>query len=220
MRVRFGDFVLDSEMRQLSASGTEVHLSPKAFDLLCTLVASRPNVVSKGELFSQIWPDTFVVDANLNVLVGEIRRAIGDDARTPTFIKTAHGVGYSFCGIATDLEAPVTSSGGDVRWWLSWNHRTFRLTEGDNIIGRDPRCDVWLDHDGISRRHARIRIVKAPQPAMVEDLQSTNGTFVGRERVVSPRPLADKDVIKMGSVTVQFREWSETTQSTRRIRPR
>ena len=220
MRVRFADFVLDSEMRQLSASGAEVHLSPKAFDLLCTLVASRPNVVSKGELFSQIWPDTFVVDANLNVLVGEIRRAIGDDARTPTFIKTAYGVGYSFCGIATDLEAPVTSSGGDVRWWLSWNHRTFRLTEGDNIIGRDPRCDVWLDHDGISRRHARIRIVKAPQPAMVEDLQSTNGTFVGRERVVSPRPLADKDVIKMGSVTVRFREWSETTQSTRRIRPR
>jgi DNA-binding winged helix-turn-helix (wHTH) protein len=218
--VRFTDFVLDSEMRQLSAAGAEVHLSPKAFDLLCTLVASRPNVVSKGELFSQIWPDTFVVDANLNVLVGELRRALGDDARTPTFIKTAHGVGYSFCGRATDLEGTVTSTGVEVRWWLSWNHRTFRLSEGDNIIGRDPRCDVWLDHDGISRRHACIRIAKAPQPAMVEDLQSTNGTFVGRERVVAPRPLADKDVIKLGSVTVQFREWTETTQSTKRIRPR
>jgi len=220
VRVRFGDFVLDSEMRQLSAAGAEVHLSPKAFDLLCTLVASRPNVVSKGELFSQIWPDTFVVDANLNVLVGELRRALVDDARTPRFIKTAHGVGYSFCGVATDLEGTVTSTGAEVRWWLSWNHRTFRLSEGDNIIGRDPRCDVWLDHDGISRRHARIRIAKAPQPAMVEDLQSTNGTFVGRERVVVPQPLADKDVIKLGSVTVQFREWTETTQSTRRIRPR
>jgi DNA-binding winged helix-turn-helix (wHTH) protein len=218
--VRFGGFVLDSEMRQLSASGAEVHLSPKAFDLLCALVGSRPNVISKGELFSQIWPDTFVVDANLNVLVGEIRRAIGDDARTPAFIKTAHGVGYSFCGTATDLDAPVTSSSGDVRWWLSWNHRTFRLSEGDNIIGRDPRCDVWLDHDGISRRHARIRIATPPQPVVVEDLQSTNGTFVGRDRVVAPRPLADKDVIKLGSVAVQFREWSETTQSTRRIRGR
>jgi DNA-binding winged helix-turn-helix (wHTH) protein len=218
--VRFGGFVLDSEMRQLSASGAEVHLSPKAFDLLCALVGSRPNVISKGELFSQIWPDTFVVDANLNVLVGEIRRAIGDDARTPAFIKTAHGVGYSFCGTATDLDAPVTSSSGDVRWWLSWNHRTFRLSEGDNISGRDPRCDVWLDHDGISRRHARIRIATPPQPVVVEDLQSTNGTFVGRDRVVAPRPLADKDVIKLGSVAVQFREWSETTQSTRRIRGR
>jgi DNA-binding winged helix-turn-helix (wHTH) protein len=218
VRVRFGGFVLDSEMRQLSASGAEVHLSPKAFDLLCTLVASRPNVVSKGELFSQIWPDTFVVDANLNVLVGEIRRAVGDDARTPTFIKTAHGIGYSFCGTVTDLEVSSPQR-GDMRWWLSWNHRAFQLSEGDNVIGRDPRCDVWLDHDGISRRHARIRIVKA-QPAMVEDLQSTNGTFVGRERVVTPRSLADKDVIKLGSVTVQFREWSETTQGTRRIRPR
>jgi hypothetical protein len=205
---------------RFGASGAEVHLSPKAFDLLCALVGSRPNVISKGELFSQIWPDTFVVDANLNVLVGEIRRAIGDDARTPAFIKTAHGVGYSFCGTATDLDAPVTSSSGDVRWWLSWNHRTFRLSEGDNIIGRDPRCDVWLDHDGISRRHARIRIATPPQPVVVEDLQSTNGTFVGRDRVVAPRPLADKDVIKLGSVAVQFREWSETTQSTRRIRGR
>ena len=219
MRVRFGDFVLDSEMRQLSAAGAEVHLSPKAFDLLCTLVASRPNVVSKGELFSQIWPDTFVVDANLNVLVGEVRRAIGDDARTPTFVKTAHGIGYSFCGTATDLQATTSPPRGDVRWWLSWNHRTFRLSEGDNIIGRDPRCDVWLDHDGISRRHARIRIAKA-EPAIVEDLQSTNGTFVGRERVMVPRPLADKDVIKLGSVTVQFRAWSEEQQRTKRIRPR
>src|SRR5262245_30742694 len=107
--------MLDSEMRQLSASETEVHLSPKAFDLLCTLVTSRPNVVSKGQLFSQIWPNTFVVDANLNVLVGEIRRAIGDDARTPTFVKTVHGIGYAFCGTATDLEASTSPPRGDVR---------------------------------------------------------------------------------------------------------
>jgi len=219
VRVQFGDFVLDSETRQLVRSGEDVHLSPKAFDLLRILVAKRPNVVSKGELFAQIWPDTFVVDANLNVLVGEIRKATGDDARAPRVIKTAHGVGYSFCGDATDLEASVGPRSGDMRCWLSWKQHTYPLAVGDNIIGRDPRCDVWLDHDGISRRHARIRIATS-EPAVLADLESTNGTFVGRQRIVTPTTLADRDVIKLGDVSVQFREWSEEAPRTRRIRSR
>ena len=95
MKVRFAEFLLDSEARQLRQGRDEIHLSPKAFDLLSTLVARRPNVVSKADLFGQIWPDTFVVEANLNVLIGEIRKALGDEARSPRFIKTAHGIGYS-----------------------------------------------------------------------------------------------------------------------------
>ena len=61
----------------------ELHLSPKAFDLLCTLVARRPNVVPKSDLFGQIWPNTFVVDGNLNVLISEIRRAIAERSQIP-----------------------------------------------------------------------------------------------------------------------------------------
>ena len=221
MKVRFGEFVLDSEARGLVRSGADIHLSPKAFDLLRTLLAHRPNVVSKADLFAQIWPETFVVEANLNVLVGEIRKAIGDDPRSPRFIKTAHGVGYSFCGSASDVDASVSAApAGDVRWWLSWNQHTFPLSVGDNIIGRDPRCDVWLDHDGVSRRHARIRIEKASGPAVLADLDSTNGTFIGRQQIATPTPLADRDVIKLGEVSLQFREWSEAAQRTKRIRPR
>jgi len=230
VRVRFGEFVLDSDARQFlrpstrdarSGQADEVHLSPKAFDLLCILVARRPNVVSKGDLFAQIWPDTFVVDANLNVLVGELRKATGDEARAPRFIKTAHGVGYSFCGNAGDVDASPTQQGSaDVRCWLSWKQHTYPLAVGENIIGRDPRCDIWLDHDGVSRRHARIQIETPSTPAMLADLESTNGTFLGRRRVLSPTPLADKDVITLGEVSLQFREWSEAAPRTRRIRPR
>ena len=221
MKVRFDEFVFDSEARQFRAERGEIHLSPKAFDLLRTLLERRPNVVSKADLFSHIWPDTFVVDANLNVLVGEIRKAIGDDPRSPRFIKTAHGVGYSFCGSASDVDAAVSAApASDVRWWLSWNQHTFPLAVGDNIIGRDPRCDVWLDHDGVSRRHARIRIENASGPAVLADLDSTNGTFIGRQQIAMPTPLADRDVIKLGEVSLQFREWSETVQRTKRIRPR
>jgi DNA-binding winged helix-turn-helix (wHTH) protein len=221
VKIRFGEFAVDSEARVLTRAGADIHLSPKAFDLLCALLARRPNVVSKADLFAHIWPETFVVEANLNVLVGEIRKAIGDDPRSARFIKTAHGVGYSFCGAASDIGASASAvPATDVRWWLSWNQHTFPLSMGDNIIGRDPRCDVWLDHDGVSRRHARIRIEKPSEPAVLADLDSTNGTFIGRQRIAAPTPLADRDVIKLGDVSLQYREWSDIAQRTKRIRPR
>jgi len=218
VRTHFGTFVLDSETRQLTRDGDELHLSPKAFAVLCALVAKRPNVVPKAEIFSQIWPDVFVVDGNLNVLVGEIRRALDDDPQDPRFIRTVHGVGYAFCGRVTEPDRPSASDGGPVRFWLAWGSRTFALSEGENVIGRDPRCDIWLDHSGVSRRHASIRIAKGPEPAVLIDLESTNGTFVKGTRVEMPTPLADGDVIKVGSVNVKFREWTDGASRTKRIR--
>src|SRR6185436_21067967 len=97
-----------------------------------------------------------VVDANLTVLVAELRRALADDAREPRFIRTAHALGYSFCGDAADLDAPARGPGaGGARCWLMWNERAIVLNEGDSLIGRDPGCAVWLDAPGVSRRHAR-----------------------------------------------------------------
>ena len=100
MLLRFGLFTLDSETRQLSRGGDEIRLSPKAFNLLCLLVEERPRVIDKRELLARIWPDTHVVDANLNVLIGELRRALGDQTKEPRFIRTVHGTGYAFSGHA------------------------------------------------------------------------------------------------------------------------
>lgn len=218
MKARFDGFVLDSDARQLTRDGREIHLSPKAFAVLCALLEKRPNVVPKTDLFGQIWPDVFVVEGNLNVLVGEIRRALGDDPQEPRFIRTVHGVGYAFCGQATELDRSTRSDGGPERYWLTWKSQTFALAEGDTIIGRDPRSQVWLDHDGVSRRHAQIRIAKGSERPVLTDLGSTNGTFVRGERVEGPTPLADGDVIKVGSISVKFREWTDGSSRTRRIR--
>ena len=98
MRIRFGPFTLDSETRQLVRDNNEIRLSPKAFDLLCTLVERRPRVVHKAELHDRIWPGTFVVDTNLNVLIGEIRRALSDTPQQSRYIRTVHRIGYAFCG--------------------------------------------------------------------------------------------------------------------------
>ena len=230
MRVRFAHFDLDSDTRQLLRDGEDVHLSPKAFAVLSVLLAKRPNVVAKADLFGEIWPDVFVVDANLNVLVGEIRRALDDDAQSPRFIRTVHGVGYAFCGQAIEagrrsrsvgLQPDRFVEGGTaVRFWLAWKNQTFSLEEGDNVIGRDPRCEVWVDHSGVSRRHARIRIEGGESRPVLTDLESTNGTFVAGKRITEATPLTDGDAIKVGSVTLKFREWTEQASRTKRIRGR
>ena len=83
MRVRFGSFVLDFEARQLERGGHPVHLTPKALELLELLVERRPNAVSKAEIHDRLWPDTFVADVNLPVLVHELREALEDDPHEP-----------------------------------------------------------------------------------------------------------------------------------------
>ena len=69
--MRFAQFDLDSDTRQLLRDGEEVHLSPKAFAVLSVLLAKRPNVVAKAELVGEIWPDVFVVDELLRGAVGK-----------------------------------------------------------------------------------------------------------------------------------------------------
>src|SRR5687767_12236518 len=98
MRIGFGPFVLDSDTRQLMRDGREVHLAPKAFDLLVALASERPNVVSKAALQERLWPDTFVVEANLSNLVAEIREATAYTNQTTAWIRTVHAVGYAFSG--------------------------------------------------------------------------------------------------------------------------
>lgn len=217
---RFGPFVLNPQTRQLLRDEAEVHLSTKAFDLLSALVARRPEVVAKAELLSLIWPDAYVVDANLNVVIGEIRRALSDVPHQPRYIRTVHGVGYAFCADATgdDRTRPPASRRGG-RFWILWKERTFVLTEGDNVIGRHPECSIWLDEPGVSRRHARIHVDGVTGRVMVEDLQSTNGTSVGNTPIAGPRALVDGDVLRIGSVELTFRAWSaDTARETERIR--
>jgi hypothetical protein len=198
----------------------EIHLSPKAFDLLCRLLERRPDVLRKEELHAHIWPNTHVVEANLNVLIGEIRRTLGDKALRPRFIRTVHGVGYAFCGDAADVAKPPARERATAVW-LVWKERTFLLAEGETIIGRDPHCGIWLDAPGVSRQHASIRIDTSSRTASLRDLDSTNGTFVGGAAVVAPTPLTDGAVVTVGSVELTFRAWvAENGQKTERIRRR
>jgi DNA-binding winged helix-turn-helix (wHTH) protein len=202
---RFGDFALDLNTRRLLRQHQEVHLSPKAFDLLQLLVESSSRALAKNELHEKLWPETHVEDTNLASLVAEIRRALGDSADAPVYVRTMHRFGYWFIGVvqSSEDEADDVPDGPRVRYWLVWESRQIPLNVGDNIVGRAPDATVWLDAPGISRHHAKIRV--EGRQAFVEDLASKNGTYIGSERVSGRTLLADGDQIRLGSIVVTFR---------------
>jgi len=204
MRFRFGNCVLDSETRELSVGGRTVHLTPKAFELLEILIESRPRAVSKSEIHERLWRDTFVSDGTLTSLLAEVRSAIGDTGPETHLIRTVHRFGYAFSGSA---EPESASSPGRRRaafaYRLFWRSREIPLEEGENVLGRDPAAGVFIDHTSVSRRHARVVI--SGEGAIIEDLQSKNGTLVRGQRAEGPSPIADGDKIRLGSVPMTFR---------------
>jgi DNA-binding winged helix-turn-helix (wHTH) protein len=204
MRFLFGTCVLDTETRQLARAGEPVHLTPKAFDLLHYLLLARPRVLSKAELQERLWPDTHVVEGNLPNLVTEVRSALGDEARTPRFVRTVHGLGYAFCGeAAEDTPQPRPEAERPFVYRLAWDGGLVSLAEGDYVLGRHAESIVPLDAETVSRRHALLRIGQGR--AILEDLGSHNGTFARGERLSSPTSLADGDVFKLGSASFTFR---------------
>jgi len=166
--VRFSGFTFHTDRRQLLRDGAEVHLTPKAFDLLALLIERAPAVVSKADIHGHLWPATFVSDATLVGLVKELRRALGDGQGA--LVRTAHRVGYAFTEPADVPAQPAAP-------WIIARTRRFPLREGVNVIGRDPDAAVWLDVPGVSRRHAQILVENGA--ASLEDLGSKNGTLVG-----------------------------------------
>src|SRR4030095_722414 len=100
MQVRFDEFTLDTDTRQLRQGDAERHLSPKAFDLLRILVEHRPRVLSKAELREQLWPATLVSEATLASVVSEVRDALGDTGREGRYVRTGPRFGYAFIATA------------------------------------------------------------------------------------------------------------------------
>jgi DNA-binding winged helix-turn-helix (wHTH) protein len=204
MRVRSGDWVLDTATRQVERGGEAVHVSPKAFDLLTVLLLERPRAVSKAELLVRLWPDVVVSEVNLTCLVAEVRSALGDHARRPRYVRTVPRYGYAFCGAAADdSPKPSMARDGTRSARLETGGRDILLAPGANVLGRLPEAAVWIESGAVSRRHAVVTV--SDGGASIEDLGSKNGTFVNRERVRGVRPLADGDEIRLGPVRLVFR---------------
>ncbi|GAB3052773.1 antibiotic biosynthesis regulator FhaB [Intrasporangium mesophilum] len=79
------------------------------------------------------------------------------------------------------------------------------LRSGGVLIGRNPECALVLDDDYASGRHCRIYPDPAGQGWLVEDLGSTNGTFIGRDRLTGARPVEIGTTLRIGKTVLELR---------------
>ena len=105
-RIGFGEFRFQLDTGQLWLRDRELRLTPKAADVLKTLVLHAGAPVSKADLFAVVWPDVAVTDDALTTCIQELRRVLGDDAKNPQFIETRHRRGYQFIAPVTKEEVP------------------------------------------------------------------------------------------------------------------
>ena len=111
---RIGDVTVDTLGARLLRNGQEVPITPKAYRVLLHLLRERNRLVSKEELIGLFWADTAVNDEALTQCIARLRRALGDDPRNPTYLKTVARMGYRFVGPVEEV-APNGSGEGPLR---------------------------------------------------------------------------------------------------------
>ena len=110
MRLRFGEYELDTVNYELRHNGQPQPLEPQVFDLLSYLAQRQGKVVSRDELFENLWLGKVISESTLSSCIKAARKAIGDDGKSQTCIATLNRRGYRFVAeVATEGEAPSAS---------------------------------------------------------------------------------------------------------------
>lgn len=164
----------------LTRGKREVKVTPKSLAVLERLIERPGEVVTRDELFRDVWPDTVVSDAALTTCIQELRRALVDDARRPKYIETVHRRGFRFVAKPQSDAAPISHSlmavasarrdwpivgrDGELRRLAdalataSAGRRQIVFVTGEPGIGKTALLDAWL---GGLAREAAYRIARA-----------------------------------------------------------
>lgn len=107
----FGPFRVDPPERLLVCQGHSIPVTPKAFDILVTLVQRSGHLVEKSQLMEAVWGDSFVEEGNLAVAISTLRKALGDDTgKERKYIQTVAKRGYRFVGDVREVVETETPS--------------------------------------------------------------------------------------------------------------
>lgn len=196
-----GEWFVEPELGRLTRGDATVDLELKVMDVLLCLARCSGNLVTRQDLIDTVWATEYISDNTLTHAIAELRSALGDDAKSPSYIETIHRRGYRLLLDAFELEdIEPRASQEPSSFYVITDDRRVRLVGGDNLIGRIPWAAVTVDSLQVSRRHARIVIDEAT--AILEDLSSKNGTFLNGRRLDGAAPLADGDRIGLGKNVV------------------
>jgi predicted ATPase/DNA-binding winged helix-turn-helix (wHTH) protein len=156
--ISFNSFQLDLVNAQLRQGAQPIPITPKSFAVLHYLLQHPGRLVTKEDLLAAVWPKSYVGDAVLKVCIREIRKALGDDIRTPRFIETAHRRGYRFIGQITYEEPAFGDSqsapgaaeqalnrllaGADLSWFCD---TCLTASQPPTLVGRDEELEQLQD---------------------------------------------------------------------------
>jgi TolB-like protein len=93
---RFGNFQLDTRIKELHRDEAPVAIVPQAFDALLLLIENRDRLVSKDDLIENVWDGRIVSEAALSSCINAVRRAVGDDGKRQEVIRTLPRRGFRF----------------------------------------------------------------------------------------------------------------------------
>ena len=173
-------------------------------DVLVHLAIASGKLASKRDLIDAVWRTEFVSDHALTQVVAELRAALGDNARNPSFIENIPRRGYRLVVDVTPVAATVPPvREGSLPFKLRGADGDTPLSQGPNVVGRTGDADICIDRTEVSRCHARILI--AGTTATIEDLGSKNGTYLNGERLQQPTLLTNGDEIWIGRSVARFR---------------
>ncbi len=110
--LRFSDFEVDVQLRELRKAGARVRLQDQPFQILAMLLARPGEVVTRDEIRDRLWPEGTFVDFehSVNAAIKRLRAALGDTAENPRFVETLHRRGYRFMGVIDQVAAPAASA--------------------------------------------------------------------------------------------------------------
>lgn len=116
--LQFGDFIYDAEQQRLLLNNSknkahfdksqlqEVEIEPKLLELLAFFISKPNTIISRQALLDEVWANAYVTDNAINKLVGNLRKALNDDAKTPRYIQTIPKRGYRFICEITPIANP------------------------------------------------------------------------------------------------------------------
>ena len=111
IHLAFGDFRIDRADERVIGPDGPVKLGNKAYRVLLSLAEQDGKLLTKDALFSTVWDGTIVSESALTSAIKELRRALGDESRTPRYIESVYGRGYR---LLTPVQA-VADDGHDHR---------------------------------------------------------------------------------------------------------
>ena len=103
MKYQIAEFLIDTTRFRISNGDSPVAVEPKVFDLLVYLIAHRDRVVTREELFKEVWDGREVSDATLSNHVKSARKVLGDSGELQSTIQTIRGRGYQFIAPVTEI---------------------------------------------------------------------------------------------------------------------